>query len=293
MPAFLAPLIMGGVSALGGLFGNKNKQQQESQQNSQSQATTSSTGTSQNVFDQTSTQGFNPQFQGTADDILSGIFSRMGPQALNPEELRTQELVERQRVNRLADQVFGSARGGMFSRGLASSPSGEGLSRGLAEMFRGSGILDVAGKFAQRRFELPIQQEALNNQQRSSLLSLFNMLPRSTQTSGTSNTTNTQNSTTNQTGSSTGMSNATNRSGNPIMNAIAGGLTGFGQAGGFNNIPGLSGIFGQNTNGITNGGFNPTIGNAGMANTGMGDLTQVFGTPPFNPNAQQTLAFSR
>lgn len=271
MPLPLIPLALGGISALSGLFGNKKKQTSETTSNqsgtstSATQGTSNTTGVSSGNFNQTATQGFAPGFESTANDILSNMFARLGPQVLNPEDLRTQELVEKNRVSSMADRLFGSVRGDQFSKGLAFSPSGEGLSRGLSEMFRGSGILDVAGKFAQRRFELPEQQEAINASQRNSLGSIFNMLPRSTTTQGSDTRNTSQNTVSNQNtnssfqnqGTSTGTNTASQ--GNPVFNAIAGGLTGFGAAGGFNGGP-LANIFGST-----------------------GNLTDQFRTPPFIP----------
>ena len=243
MPFPLIPLAIGGLSALGGLFGNRNRQNTESSSTGQ----TSSTGTNQSTFDQTTTQGFAPGFEGTANQVLQNLFSTLGPTALNPDLLNTQELVAKQRVNQQADRLFGNLRGDAFSKGLQFSPSSEGFARGLSEMFRGQGISDVAGNFAQRRFELPIQQANLNAQRNAQLAQIFGLLPRTSTSTGSSGSEFNQTGTSSQTGSS----QTTSRQGNPIINAISGGLGGFGMAGGFNSIPGLSNLFGQNPTGET------------------------------------------
>jgi len=77
MPAFLAPLAISGISALGGLFANR-KQQQQQKQRTQSRQTSLNTGASTSNFLNTT----NPVYDGPADDFRLDLI-RSGREMLN------------------------------------------------------------------------------------------------------------------------------------------------------------------------------------------------------------------
>lgn len=299
----LIPLLFGGLSALGGARGNRQQQTQE--QNTSS--TTNTSGTQNSVFDNTSTQGFAPGFEGNASDLISRMFGSFGTDQLDPEELNRMEIAQKLKANNLATQLFSSLGGNAASRGLQYSGAGQGLARGLSESFRGSNILDIANNFAQQRFNLPVANENLNASRRSGLLGLFNALPRTVTNTGTNTTTS------NQTSNTQGTASGTSQSGNGgglfsnIINAVGGGLAGFGAAGGFNNTR-LAGLFGNQAqperyqpNGIIPSAPTPSLQQSISSGASIGappsipytppQLTNAFpnfggafATPPFNPN---------
>lgn len=235
MPFPLIPLLFGGASALGGLFGGKDKQQSQTQfSNAGTQM-----GTVGDNFSQATTQGFAPGYAGISGDLINRLFGTFGGGNLDVSQLKRSELADKNQANQLAQQLFNSIRGSNASRGLAYSPSSEGLARGLSEGFRGSSLLDATRNYAQQLFQAPLLQEQLDSSRRGGLLNLFNALPR-TQTS-TGDSTRTTDLRTTQSGTQSGTS--TGKSGNPIINAISGGLGGFGLAGGFNGIPNLANLF--------------------------------------------------
>jgi hypothetical protein len=248
--AFFLPAALAGISALSGFFGGKNKNTSEVDMTDTSNInqTTTRDGSSSSTSNQVSTQGFAPEFQGLSQDIIQQLFGRMPNAQLDPNALRIQELVERNRVNTMANQFFGANNAKSFAAGLAHSTPG--LNRGMAEAFRGSGLLGVSGDFAKRQFELPMQQEQIDASQRNSLLNLFSLLPKTNTTEGSQNVTETgtQTLTGTNTNKRTGTTTSVGQQGNPWINALAGGVTGWGM--------------GQNA----------------------GSWGNLFRTPSFNPN---------
>ena len=232
MPFPLIPLLFGGLNALGGAFGSKDKQRSES--TSTSNQTTNQTGNINDVFSRTSTEGFAPGFEGLSADLIQKIFGTLGGGNLDPEQLKRNELASKFKANTQADQLFNSVRGKNASQGLAYSPSSEGLARGISEGYRGSSILDATQNYAQQLFQLPVQQEQLNSSRRSGILNLFNSLPRTQTQSGTSDRTST--GTTTQTGTNTQQGMQQGRTGNPFIDAIVGFMGGFGSMGGFDSL---------------------------------------------------------
>lgn len=239
MPIPLLPLLFGAGGAVGGLFGGKNRttQEQTSRGTQTSKGTRTSTGTRGTIFDSLTTEGFAPEFAGVANETLLDLFSTFGDVSLDPEQLNRQELAQKAKVNELASRLFDSTRGQQFARGQTFSPSGSGLARGLAEAFRGSELLDITGDFARQRFQLPGLQESLNASQRGGLLNIFRSLPRSQQRTGSEESTFDSTDIFNNTATSENFSTGTTvgRQGNPITNAIAGGIAGFGTGINFNN----------------------------------------------------------
>ena len=256
MPFPLTALIPPALGALGGLFGNRNRSTTE--QDTSTQFNNTQSGTSQ--FNNALTSGFSPEFAGVAGNALGSLQGLFNPQTLDPAQLRRNATIQRAQVNRQAGGMFNNLTGGAAGRGLAFSPSSQGLARGLSESFRGSGLLGVNQNLATSLFNLPGQQEALNSPVRSGLLNLLSILPR-TQTSTGTNTTNNTNTGT-STGTSTGQT--TGNQGGGIGNMLGGALGGFAMNNQINDMGGLLQLLG--------------LGGNNASTTG-------FRTPDFNPNA--------
>ena len=231
LPAFVIPAIMAGAGALGGI--GRGRGQQNNTTTSETSQDVTNTGTSSS----TAIGGIAPEFQAFAEQLMQALSGSMGTNQLNPALLDQQELGSRDVVNQQSNRLFDMLRQQTLAKGLGSSGASESLARGIAEGARGTGLRDVSMNFGAQRFQMPIQQEQIDNSQMQRALSLFGLLPRSQSTTGeTSNVMN-------MTGTTTGNQNMQASPGffGTLMNMIAGGGIGLQQGINFNNSRNASG----------------------------------------------------
>lgn len=170
MPFPFVPLILGGLSALSGVLSNRG---QKAQQDQQRTTNTTQSGTS-SVID-------NPLLPGDAGGLRASLINNFLNQANNPAQIdpnliNQQELIARQQAERNADSLRERLIANITGRGLSSSAANP-LALGLSEMFRGQGISDVAGQFANTRLQLPGLNQSLALQPLQAGASFLSSLP--------------------------------------------------------------------------------------------------------------------
>lgn len=182
MAAAAIPLITAGISALSGLFGNKNKQ--TTTQNQSSSGSTSATSNLTNTGRSTTTSGpqLTPAYQNFINQLV-GSFSNLS----QPVNLQGYAASQVQGINRASTASQKAADNIMASRGLSRSP----VSGTTAANIDANRISQIVGLNQQ----IPLLENQLNLQNLNAAQGLASILPSLSPTTSVQDTSGTQSGT--------------------------------------------------------------------------------------------------
>lgn len=220
MAGFVVPLVTAGLSALGGLFGNKKKQQEKYNNSTTNSSTTSTSGT---------THDFTSEQQ----DLINRIMQNLAGQKSFDASGYTANGIRA--INDGSSALQRSLKNVVAARGLSFSPAG----------FNPVAQAESNRIGQQNDFlaTIPQVQQQYDQQNLENLIRGFGIMPTDTSTTSASKTDSVQNQ------KGTELIN-----GNPVGGAITGGANGFIQGGGLDAILNLfkdkgTGEYGYNKDG--------------------------------------------